>query len=136
MRIEWDSFSDWDAFPPEVIARLMTRGAGVFLIAEYDGVMAGYLCLTVSRRHNTGRVYSLAVSPVYRGRGVADALMERAIVCARDKALRTVFLEVRTDNFSAIRLYEKKGFRRRYTKRFYYSDGDPAYYMALPICEG
>jgi ribosomal-protein-alanine N-acetyltransferase len=61
--------------------------------------------------------------------------MERAIACARERGLRTVFLEVRTDNSVAIRLYEKKGFTRRFTKQSYYNDGNPAYYMALPISE-
>ncbi|MDR0394762.1 MAG: ribosomal protein S18-alanine N-acetyltransferase [Tannerella sp.] len=135
MQIEWNSFNDWDAFPYREMTALMTRAAGLFLIAEYDGAIAGYLSFTICRRHNTGRVYSLAVAPAYRGLGVADALMERAIACAQEKGLRAVFLEVRTDNFTAIRLYEKKGFTRRFTKQSYYSDGNPAYYMARTISE-
>jgi ribosomal-protein-alanine acetyltransferase len=135
MQIERDSFNAWDAFPSWEMTTLMNPATGLFLIAEYDGTIAGYLSLTICRRHNTGHVYSLAVSPAYRRLHLADALMERAIACAREKRLRAVFLEVRTDNAVAIRLYEKKGFMRRFTKQSYYSDGDPAYCMTLSLRE-
>jgi ribosomal-protein-alanine acetyltransferase len=132
MRIENACFPA-DAFSRRQIVYLMARARGLFLMAEYDGVRAGYLSLIVSRRHHTGRIYSLAVAPAHRGMGIADALMDGAIAYAKEKGLRAVFLEVRTENRAAIRLYEKKGFALRFTRYGYYEDGASACCMVLRL---
>jgi ribosomal-protein-alanine N-acetyltransferase len=120
-----------DAFSRQQTARLMTRARGIFLIAEHNGATAGYLSFLTSRRHHTGRIYSIAVASGYRGLSIADILMNKTIDYANEKNLRAVFLEVRTDNTAAIRLYEKKGFITRAVKQNYYSDGTSAYRMVL-----
>ncbi len=120
-----------DAFSRRQIAYLITRAKGIFFIAEYNGMTAGYLSFIISRRHHTGRIYSVAVAPGHRGLGLADTLMDKTIAYAKEQNLRAVFLEVRTDNTAAIRLYEKKGFITRSVKQHYYHDGAPAYKMAL-----
>jgi ribosomal protein S18 acetylase RimI-like enzyme len=55
------------------------------------------------------------------------------ITCANEHHLRAVFLEVRTDNAAAIRLYRKKGFLIRSVKPDYYNDRASAYGMILPL---
>ena len=42
-----------------------------------------------------------------------------------------IYLEVRTSNRSAIKMYEKLGFQIKSTLRAYYRDGEDAYLMAL-----
>ncbi|MDR1221553.1 MAG: ribosomal protein S18-alanine N-acetyltransferase [Tannerella sp.] len=132
MKIENTCFGA-DAFSRWQIAYLMTRAKGLFLVAEHNGVTAGYLSFIISRRHHTGRIYSIAVAPGYRGLGIADILMDKTIACANEKNLQAVFLEVRTDNTAAIRLYEKKRFITRAVKHNYYNGGVSAYRMALSL---
>ena len=44
------------------------------------------------------------------GKGIGTALIGRILAFARENGLEQVFLEVRSDNARAIRLYEKHGF--------------------------
>jgi ribosomal-protein-alanine N-acetyltransferase len=132
MKIENACF-DTDAFSRQQIAYLMTRAKGVFLVVEHKSEVAGYLSLIISRRHNTGRIYSIAVAPGKRGLSIADNLMDKTIAYANEKKLRAVSLEVRTDNIAAIRLYEKKGFTVRSVKQNYYNDGASAFKMVLSL---
>ncbi|NDV82274.1 ribosomal protein S18-alanine N-acetyltransferase [Bacteroides sp. 51] len=122
-----------DAFSRRQMFYLMTYAKGTFLVARHDGQLAGYIALITSRRHNTGRVYSIAVSPQYRGQGVGSALLNKAIKYAHIIELKAIFLEVRMDNDSAISLYEKKGFTKRSIRLNYYEDGADAYSMVLGL---
>lgn len=73
------------------------------------------------------RVYSLAVHPNARGRGIAQMLLQHALhVNAR---LR---LEVRADNHGAIALYEKLGFTCKGVKKTFYPDGCDAKVYSTP----
>jgi len=54
---------------------------------------------------------NVAVHPEKRGRGIASALMERAIEAIREQRGQWVGLEVRADNQVAQKLYEQLGFR-------------------------
>jgi ribosomal-protein-alanine N-acetyltransferase len=42
-----------------------------------------------------------------------------------------IYLEVRTSNMSAVRMYEKLGFQIKSRLRTYYRDGEDAFLMAL-----
>ena len=67
-----------------------------------------------------GYINNIAVSPSYRRRGVASALMDRLIDSARGLSLAFLTLEVRCGNHAAISLYEKYGFERVGLRRGYY----------------
>ena len=56
------------------------------------------------------RILSVAVAADARGRGIASALMAEADTYFRQQQVRRVRLEVRPDNQSAIRVYEKLGY--------------------------
>ncbi|WP_094605457.1 N-acetyltransferase [Sporomusa silvacetica] len=56
------------------------------------------------------RILSIAVAPAARGRGIASALMAEADKYFKDNKVQRVRLEVRPDNQSAIRVYEKSGY--------------------------
>jgi ribosomal-protein-alanine N-acetyltransferase len=58
----------------------------------------------------SARILSIAVSPQWRGRGVAGALMGEAMKYFRSRGSVRVRLEVRPDNASAIKVYHNFGF--------------------------
>jgi len=122
-----------DAFSRRQMLYLMTRSKGCFLVAKHNGELAGYIVLITSRRHNTGRIYSIAVAKQHRGKSIAKTLLEKAIDYTRNAALKAIFLEVRTDNEAAISLYKKKEFVKRSLKLSYYEDGADAYSMVLHL---
>jgi len=85
-----------------------------------EGDLTGYL--VVSRYVDAWHVMNVAVSPAFRRRGIATALLERLFVVTADDAQRGYTLEVRVSNLHAIRLYERLGFTSRGVRRGYYTD--------------
>lgn len=73
------------------------------------------------------RLYSIASKPEARGKGVGSALIAAVEGAARARHCQSLRLEVRTDNLTAIRLYERLGYRQigRYAR--YYQDGADAW---------
>jgi [ribosomal protein S18]-alanine N-acetyltransferase len=78
--------------------------------------------LIISRYVDAWHVMNVAVAPDYRGRGIATRLLERLFELTAADGGRGYTLEVRVSNRSAIRLYEKLGFKARGVRRGYYTD--------------
>jgi ribosomal-protein-alanine N-acetyltransferase len=90
-----------------------------FGLVAYSGtVIAGYL---IGREvAGTGEVLNLAVSPEFRRRGVARALLRAGITYLRKRRVEEVYLEVRESNRSAQALYLSAGFRPVGQRAAYY----------------
>jgi len=79
-------------------------------------------------RDKGGRIYliaNVAVHPDYRRRGIGRALTERVMKQARDKKASAIWLHVRDDNLSAIKLYEDLGFREMARRTTWSAKPDP-----------
>jgi ribosomal-protein-alanine N-acetyltransferase len=76
-----------------------------------------------------GHVVSIAVLPHSRRKGMAKALISRALEGMVHYRAKQCFLEVRVTNDVAITLYKKLGFEVTRTVNGYYSDGEDAYVM-------
>jgi [ribosomal protein S18]-alanine N-acetyltransferase len=88
------------------------------LVAHTGNRIAGYL---IGREvAGTGEVLNLAVTPDYRRRGVARALLRAGIGYLRKRRVEEVFLEVRESNQSAQALYLSSGFRPIGQRSAYY----------------
>ena len=62
-----------------------------------------------------GSIQNVGTVPGHRGKGVAAALVVRALAGFRAAGLRRASLEVTAQNLRAIRLYERLGFRQTRT---------------------
>ncbi len=72
-------------------------------------------------------IHTIGVDPAYQGLGIGRALLTRLLEFA---AGDTVFLEVRTDNATAIGLYQTTGFVNiGLRKRYYRASGADAFTM-------
>ncbi|EKU92726.1 ribosomal protein S18-alanine N-acetyltransferase [Bacteroides oleiciplenus] len=132
MEIELICFGQ-DSFSKRQFIYLISRAQGRFLVVESQGKIAGYLSLLINKRAHSLRIYSLAVHPVFRGKGVGQLLIERAVAVAYKKSLGKITLEVNVSNFSAIQLYEKNGFECVGIRKNYYHDGTDAHYMQKSV---
>ena len=83
-------------------------------------MLVGYL--VVSRYVDAWHVMNVAVDPEHRSRGIAAMMIERLFELTADDARRGYTLEVRVSNATAIRLYERLGFKSRGIRRGYYTD--------------
>lgn len=68
-------------------------------------------------------MYSIAVADKARGLGVGYRLLKQAEALAVKRRCKRMRLEVRQDNSSAIRLYERNGYQRFGDYAHYYEDG-------------
>ena len=81
-------------------------------------------------------VQTIAVSPLDQGRGIGATMLRSIIDAASAAGCRQMLLEVRSDNPSAIAMYERFGFERISLRRDYYERGIDAVIMRLrPITE-
>lgn len=109
-------------------------GKGIFLVAEQDGAVAGYVgCQTVL---DEGYITNVAVSPDCRRQGIGRALIAELTERAKWAGLAFVTLEARASNAPAITLYEGAGFRRvGVRKNFYTAPAEDAVLMTLFLKE-
>jgi [ribosomal protein S18]-alanine N-acetyltransferase len=84
------------------------------------GALLGYLI--ISRYVDAWHVMNVAVAPEHRRRGIAASLLDRLFELTDGDGRRGYTLEVRVSNTSAIKLYERAGFRARGIRRGYYTD--------------
>ena len=97
----------------------LSKPSGICLAALRDERIVGYL--VCSRYDTVWHLMNVAVDIRLRRQGIAGALMDRLFTTA-DAPGEQYTLEVRTSNGSAIRLYEKLGFRAAGRRRGYYHD--------------
>ena len=97
----------------------LSKPSGICLAALEDGEMVAYL--VCSRYDTVWHLMNVAVDDRMRRQGIASTLMERLFELA-DRPNEQYTLEVRTSNDSAIRLYERFGFRAAGRRRAYYHD--------------
>ena len=73
--------------------------------------------VTVSRAAPSSRrwvISNVAVASLYRGRGIAQALMDAAIELVREWHGSAISLQVRNDNLPALHVYHKLGFHEAF----------------------
>ncbi len=93
--------------------------------------MIGFVGLRVER--GEGHISTLAVHPGWRGWGLGELLLHRALDQAIRNDAQTVSLEVRASNSVAQTLYVKYGFAKVSRLRGYYADGEDAHLMRANV---
>lgn len=93
-----------------------------FFAAEIGDIVLGYAGMHCAL--DEGFIANIAVLPVFRGKGVASALLRRFDEIARERKLSRLTLEVRQSNEPAISLYKKFGFVEDGIRKNFYRDPD------------
>lgn len=101
----------------ESIKDSFANSSNHFYVAECDGVIAGYIGLSVII--DEGYILNVATLPDYRRRGIAKALINNIINIYNEK-LAFLTLEVRPSNMAAVKLYKSFGFEKAGERRDYY----------------
>jgi ribosomal protein S18 acetylase RimI-like enzyme len=92
---------------PEEIQKKVVHDPELFLVAEDNGQIIGSVIGGFDGRR--GLIYHLAVSASFRGRGVGSRLMDEIEARLRARGCIRCYLMVTTDNYEAMRYYEKRG---------------------------
>jgi ribosomal-protein-alanine N-acetyltransferase len=111
-------------FDAGALGRHLASGRGLVWLAGPPGAAQGVLVdeQVAEELH----VHALAVAPSARRRGVASALLERALARARAAGARRVQLELRASNRAALALYGRFGLLPVGRRPAYYAGGEDA----------
>ena len=113
----------WEGYRQNILATLAAAKPDAQIVAEEEGRIVGTVLLypagSVMARPGGGsitlaepEVRLLAVAPAARGRGVGAALMNECVSRARQSGAAALTLHTTDIMQSAMRLYERLGFRR------------------------
>lgn len=98
----------------------LTREDAMFLVVEEKGQILGYCGLLMVL--DEGDVTNVAVRRDRQKEGIGNFLMESLIRLADGLGVRTIHLEVRESNETAIRLYSRIGFKKDGIRKNYYEN--------------
>ena len=123
------------SFPSDLISKRqlmyhLKNPRAVFIVFDIDDQPAGYI-LALARADNTARIYSLAVSGQFRGRGIGRDLIDTALTKLRHRKIKTIRLEVDENDARTINLYQSFGFVKTKHLPAYYEDGRGAIKMEM-----
>ena len=97
-----------DPWSEKSVASELDNPLSLWLIAEADGVVAGYVgSQTVL---DSADMMNLAVSQDFRRQGIGEQLVNSLTEALAEKGVKTLLLEVRISNEPAKELYQKLGF--------------------------
>ncbi|WP_396899164.1 ribosomal protein S18-alanine N-acetyltransferase [Mycolicibacterium sp.] len=133
--LEMQLFGGDDPWPARAFLAELAAKHNHYLAARSDGRVVGYAGISrLGRiRPYEYEIHTIGVDPDFQGHGIGHRLLAGMLEFA---AGGTVFLEVRTDNVPAIKLYESVGFVNiGLRKRYYRASGADAYTMRR-VAEG
>jgi len=93
----------------EVFRDEFLRPDSFFCVVFDDKKPSGY-CILRHVSDDEGEIFSIAVDKHARRQGFGDALMKMALHHAKGNGLKSIYLEVRESNETAIALYKSSGF--------------------------
>lgn len=104
----------------------------LWAIMDEDGTAGGHICFWMFEREI--QLLNIAVHPEKRGRGLGSHLLREMIRVGIERGMEQIWLEVRTSNTKARRLYEKLGFLAVGRRLRYYQDtNEDAVVMSLSL---
>ena len=81
-----------------------------FLVADSDSIIG---CIRLSFVDiDLAEIRTLCVDKEYRGKGIAQSLLNEAVSFLKEKKMRKLIARMKSDNKDAITLFEKNGFKQ------------------------
>ncbi len=116
--IEKNTFPDPWSYR-DTVDLISTEGAMCFSAVDNGRVIAYVLGRLIAPE---GEIYRVAVREEHRRRGIAYRLLDYAMKTSRGAGLECAFLEVRSQNLPALKLYTAYGFTEIGRRKNYYKD--------------
>lgn len=132
VEIEKSCFN-YDQLDRKKFRYFITKGHDDLVVQIKDKVITGYGLLLYRKGTSLARLYSIAISPDFRGQSLGKELMIELEEYATDNDSSYIRLEVKKSNKSAIGLYEKLGYLSFAIKHQYYDNNEDAVCMEKKI---
>ena len=103
-----------EAFTKQQIAYLITDSNSVILVSRVKGEIVGFIIgkIYMDKKTSAGQILTIDVSPKHRRKGIGQRLLQEIERTFKDKGVKICYLEVRENNFVALSLYQKFGYKR------------------------
>lgn len=111
------------------------RRWNLFLVAEEDGYVRGYLGLMLQLADRKAWVRDLVVGRGFRRSGIGTDLLRQAMQWAESQNVRQVTLEMQSKNYPAIRFSQKLGFSFCGFDEAYYPNQDIALFFVARLIQ-
>ncbi|MCQ2748898.1 MAG: ribosomal protein S18-alanine N-acetyltransferase [Clostridia bacterium] len=92
----------------------------LYYVCDDEGVITSYVALQIILDEAT--IMSIATKDEFRKKGFAQKLLDETFERLNEKEIKKIFLEVRSENKSAIALYEKNNFKQMSVRHNYYKE--------------
>ena len=110
------------------------RGTEKFLLlCMFSGELLIGFAVFERSEDSWANLHKIALDKDHRGSGLSDKLLKHGIELLRGHGHESCTLEVREHNRSAVRLYERLGFKSVHKSKNYYSDGSDALKMVCAL---
>jgi ribosomal-protein-alanine N-acetyltransferase len=127
-RLEEQCF-DEEAFTKRQIAYLLTDYNAIALAAKADTDIAGFIIAQVETDDTEfGHIITINIAKKYRRKSIATRLLGEIESLLKQRGISECRLEVREDNHSAIKLYQKLGYQRAGKLERYYGSKHGLYF--------
>lgn len=119
---------DYDQLERRNFQWMIRKAHSIFLVLQYKNTLIGYGLALINRGTSLARLYSICTLKEFQGAGLAKNLIkELEFRASEDEDCAYLRLEVKENNKSAIKLYEKLGYHKFTVKDDYYDDGKAAW---------
>ncbi|MDE0975322.1 MAG: ribosomal protein S18-alanine N-acetyltransferase [Candidatus Nanopelagicales bacterium] len=95
-----------------------------YFVVESAGELCGYAGLSISG--SDADLQTIGISDSFQRQGIGRKLLDQLVDLSRDLGVTYIFLEVRSDNTSALSMYSSFGFVEISKRARYYPDGTDA----------
>ena len=101
---------------------LSDKSPSVNLVYEEDEKVGAYCTLLLNSKTLLARLYSIAVHPNLKGKNIGTILMNEIEKIAAKNNCKAIRLEVKDGNTTAVKLYERMGYKHIGYISDYYED--------------
>ena len=112
VNLERKCFSEQNAYSQRQLKYLITKANSCCLAELQNGMIRGFIIVLFRKGTTVAGIETINVDPQYRGLGIGQKLITAAESEMYPQSIKRVRLEVSSGNISAIRLYEKLGFKK------------------------
>lgn len=128
LQLEQDCF-DGDRLSRRSFQNFLKPGSHDCWVLTSQESVIGYALVLYRSGTNLARLYSIALHPDFQGKGLATRLLDEAEQAVAAHECVYLRLEVKVSNQAALKLYEKRGYKKLNRIEGYYEDGQDAFRM-------
>jgi len=133
--IDQSCFEEDIAYDANELRYFMSLPNATTLIAEVDGIIAGFLVVNMHGARSRATLVTLDVRDIYRNAGIGSELLARSEDLLAKGGTKRYALQVDRVNSVAFKFYIRHGFCVVRTLRNYYPNGADAYLMEKRVAD-